>query len=914
MVGIHIDQYITLVLQSNLVKVSELEAALKRIPAEGGASSEERLEALSKELAAAKLVTPWQDGVLRSGQPRSFFLGKYRLLNQLAQEQPLKTYLAEAGSPPRKCLVKLFPPKRMRDDSVFRQDVLADAKQALTLHHPGLLRTLSIETLEPIVFQVSEYFPGKNLEEVIAEAGPLPLQAVVRIGQQVAEALVYLHARGVVHHRIRPANLRLGPGGKIKLGGLGGWRFEDAASAGTKPGSSEGSGLDRDLAGLGVAYWAPEELNGPGGPESDLYGLGAAMVFLLTGKPLFEAASAPELFEKIHSEVPPPVRPAKGEAPPDFRTLLARLLAKDPVDRIPTAAELLRLLGGGTMADGGSSILARGFGSGDPESSEAFSLPPASTLGASGSTATSPIALAAASSKPATADSSMVLDLSASAAESSLVVADSRTSSKSSYGSNSSKSSKSSKAKSGSSKASEADDEEEEDEAEDARPQRKKGSNGRSMLMTASLAAAAVLLVAVVGAVIYASQRGAPEEDEVAAESGEPLAASGPREKLTEASVSDHLAEWKEKSKEAAAKAIAEAKANAFTPQGSLPKSVSVRASQGAVELLNDGDDALAVLTDRKGQVWKTSADHFSGGSALVVENGEAGKAAIPGLMARIGDTNKDGSKFRYLAFTWRAEGEGPFTVEVASRGKFMNCSKNAGFMIGKPNPPNKIKRLSTNVPSLWTEVVVDLAGECGDFDFTGIKFKAEKGKLFVDAVGLSRWKDASMFTGAPDRAWSVLNDSFNEVRAKSGSPQGIPLVALCGAREEFARRMDGFGLDEKNTTAVSNWSAPWTHCRTQTGTVDGRGAPLEMDVVVPKGWRGRLVVFCIDASKKGRKQKVFVDGKELGVLEKFEGGKRLVATIDAEASKDGRIALKIEPQTGESPVVSLLALYTTAK
>lgn len=912
MVGIHIDQYITLVLQSNLVKVSELEDALKRIPAEGAASPEERLEALSKELAAAKLVTPWQDGVLRSGQPRSFFLGKYRLLNQLAQEQPLKTYLAEAGSPPRKCLVKLFPPRRMRDDSAFRQDVLGDAKQALTLHHPGLLRTLSIETLEPVVFQVGEYFPGKNLEEVIAEAGPLPLQAVVRIGQQVAEALVYLHARGAVHHRIRPSNLRLGPGGKIKLGGLGGWRFEDAATAGTKPGS-DGSDLDRDLASLGVVYWAPEELNGPGGPQADLYGLGAAMVFLLTGKPLFESASAPELFEKIRSQVPPPVRPAKGEAPPDFQTLLARLLAKDPADRIPTAAELLRLLGGGTMAEGGSSILARGFGAGEQEPSEAFSLPPPSTLAGSLSP-TSPIAASAGSSKSATADSSMVLDLSASAAESSLVVSDSRASSKSSHGS---KSSKSSKAKSGSHKATAADDSEEEeddDEGEDVGPGPKKGSNGRSMLMTAALAGAAVLLVAVVGAVIYASQRGAPEEDEVALED-EGIAASGrPREKITEASVSDHLAEWQEKSKGAAAKAIAEAKANSFTPQGSLPKSVSVRSSAGFVDLLNDGDDALAVLTDRKGQVWKTAADHFSGGSALVVENGEAGKAAIPGLMVRIGDSNKDGSKLRYLAFTWRAEGEGPFTVEVASRGKFMNCWRYAGFMIGKPNPPNKIRRLSTNVPSLWTEVVVDLAGDCGDFDFTGIKFKAEKGKLFVDAVGLSRWRDASMFAGAPERAWNVLNESFNEVRAKTGSPQAVPLVALCGAPEEFARRMDGFGLDEKTTTAVSNWSAPWTHCRTQSGSVGGRGAPLEMDVLVPKGWRGRLVVFCIDASKKGRKQKVFVDGKEVGLMEKFEGGKRLTATIDAEASKDGRIALKIEPQIGESAVVSLLALYTTAK
>ena len=177
-------------------------------------------------------------------------------------------------------------------------------------------------------YLVMEFIDGPSLADILA-AGPLAPKVALDVVAQTADGLFAAHRAGLVHRDVKPGNILIGPGGRVKVTDFG-----IAHAAGQAP--VTGPGLV-----MGTAqYLAPERIaGGQGTSASDLYALGIVLHECLTGMPPFEGSSAEVM--AAHLYLPPPLLPAGVCAEVD--ALMDRLTVKDPARRISDAGELAEL-------------------------------------------------------------------------------------------------------------------------------------------------------------------------------------------------------------------------------------------------------------------------------------------------------------------------------------------------------------------------------------------------------------------------------------------------------------------------------------------------------------------------------------------------------------------------------------------
>ncbi len=188
------------------------------------------------------------------------------------------------------------------------------------LRHPGLVELLDVGEDQGRPFCVMTLVQGPTLAERL-ERGPMPLDALARVGSDLAATLAYVHGRGVLHRDVKPANVILAGDGRARLADFGIAQLVDATRV-TRTGFTTGT----------AAYLAPEQVQGERiSPAVDLYALGLVLLECVTGRreydgPVLEAALA-----RLHRR---PRIPA--ELPAGWRLLLEALTADDPEQR-PTA-------------------------------------------------------------------------------------------------------------------------------------------------------------------------------------------------------------------------------------------------------------------------------------------------------------------------------------------------------------------------------------------------------------------------------------------------------------------------------------------------------------------------------------------------------------------------------------------------
>jgi eukaryotic-like serine/threonine-protein kinase len=175
---------------------------------------------------------------------------------------------------------------------------------------------------------VTRYMAGGSLAERLAEAPDrrLPAGEVLRVAEELAEALAHAHAHGVLHRDVKPANVWLAADGGAALGDFG------IALAASEPAD--------EPVGVGTPFYvAPETVRGePSTPSSDLYGLGATLYELLAGRPPFIGDSVPIVLERHLNVAPQPLSAQVPEIPAELDALVLRLLAKTPDERPGSAA------------------------------------------------------------------------------------------------------------------------------------------------------------------------------------------------------------------------------------------------------------------------------------------------------------------------------------------------------------------------------------------------------------------------------------------------------------------------------------------------------------------------------------------------------------------------------------------------
>ncbi len=224
----------------------------------------------------------------------------------------------------------------------MRERFLQEARAASALNHPHICTIFDIGEQDGNPYLVMELLEGETIKDRIAH-GALPVEEILRYGQEIAEALTVAHAKGIVHRDIKPANIFLVtmPDGrsqakvldfglaKIGLEALGGW---------------ESRTLDLTLDGATVgtlAYMSPEQARGESlDARSDLFSLGVVMYEMATRQVPFKGATSALIFVELFNQNPEPVRTWNESIPRELERIILKLLAKDRRARFQTAKEL----------------------------------------------------------------------------------------------------------------------------------------------------------------------------------------------------------------------------------------------------------------------------------------------------------------------------------------------------------------------------------------------------------------------------------------------------------------------------------------------------------------------------------------------------------------------------------------------
>src|SRR4051812_19019126 len=291
--------------------------------------------------------------------------GRYRLLEPLGRGAMSSVWLAQDEELGRRVAVKVLGLRA--DPARFERE----ARAAAALSHPHISALYDYGEQDGRPFMVLEYLPNGSLEERL-QAGPLDDEETLRIATEAASGLAHAHARGLVHRDLKPANILFDGEDRAKIADFGIARMGGSGTL-TEAGTVLGT----------ASYISPEQASGtPASPASDVYSFGVILFRMLTGRLPFVSTNAMELVRMHRDDPPPAVGDVRPDAPARLESVTAAALAKDPAERPPDGAALLRELRGST--DGGATtstvLLAPGIAAA-ADATQVLQPPPAAARG-----------------------------------------------------------------------------------------------------------------------------------------------------------------------------------------------------------------------------------------------------------------------------------------------------------------------------------------------------------------------------------------------------------------------------------------------------------------------------------------------------------------------------------------------------
>ena len=262
--------------------------------------------------------------------------GRYEIERQLGQGGMATVYLAQDLRHKRWVALKVLKPELAA--VVGAERFLAEITTTANLQHPHILPLYDSGEADGLLFYVMPHVQGESLRERLAREHQLPVDEAVRIATNVAEALDYAHAHGVIHRDIKPANILL-QAGKPVVSDFGIALAVSAGGAGrlTETGLSLGT----------PHYMSPEQATGDlhVGPATDIYALGCVLYEMLVGEPPYTGSTPQAVLGKIVTSDPEPVTKNRRSVPLNVDAVIRKALEKVPADRFASAAELARALG-----------------------------------------------------------------------------------------------------------------------------------------------------------------------------------------------------------------------------------------------------------------------------------------------------------------------------------------------------------------------------------------------------------------------------------------------------------------------------------------------------------------------------------------------------------------------------------------
>jgi serine/threonine protein kinase len=261
-------------------------------------------------------------------------LGHGVLRRLLGQGTMGAVYLAEQAQTQRQVAVKVFLPASslaQTDHEAFLARLKQEIAQSSLLTHPHILAVLDHGMHRDLVYTIMPYIAGETLQSQLDRSGALPFEQIQEYLEQMASALDYAHARGILHRDMKPANMLLAPDGNLLLTdfGLAGLTTEKNFAI-----------VRRAVPGM-LNYIAPEYVLGKAiDQRADLYALGVVLYQMVTGLPPFKGDSLGEVAIQHVKAIAPAPRSLRTELPKAAEQVILRALAKRPAERYSQAQDL----------------------------------------------------------------------------------------------------------------------------------------------------------------------------------------------------------------------------------------------------------------------------------------------------------------------------------------------------------------------------------------------------------------------------------------------------------------------------------------------------------------------------------------------------------------------------------------------
>ena len=263
----------------------------------------------------------------------------YILERELGGGGMSRVFLAEERALRRRVVVKVLSPDLAAGVNFdrFKREMLITAR----LQHPHIVPVFAAGETEGLPYYTMPFVDGESLRVRLMRTGAMPIAAAVSILRDVARALDFAHAKGIVHRDIKPDNILLaGDTAAVSDFGIAKALLASRVMVDSLPMTDVGIVIGTPL------YMAPEQAAGDGALDHrvDLYALGCVAYELIAGEPPFAGSSAVSLIRAHIIDAPVPIETKRADVPHALAALIERCLEKDPNNRPSSAQEIIEVL------------------------------------------------------------------------------------------------------------------------------------------------------------------------------------------------------------------------------------------------------------------------------------------------------------------------------------------------------------------------------------------------------------------------------------------------------------------------------------------------------------------------------------------------------------------------------------------
>ncbi len=341
-----VKKLVELIQRSGLVEDDQVRETLRTCKNAHGGRLPDDPAVVMEQFVEAGLLTRWHSAKVLDGKYKGFRLGKYKLLSLLGSGGMSSVYLAEHTLMRTRRAIKVLPTRRVNDSS-YKERFYQEAEATAALDHPNIVRAYDVDNERDTHYIVMEFVDGRDLQDIVKKDGPLELNLAANYLAQAAEGLDYAHSVGLIHRDVKPANLLVDNNNVVKILDLGLALYSDPDRCSLTEAHNENV--------LGTAdYLAPEQAINSHAVDHrvDIYSLGCAMYFLLTGHPPYVDGSLAQRILKHQTEMPADLRVDRPDCPAELVEICFKMLQKDANDRYQSARQVADMLEAWLLARG----------------------------------------------------------------------------------------------------------------------------------------------------------------------------------------------------------------------------------------------------------------------------------------------------------------------------------------------------------------------------------------------------------------------------------------------------------------------------------------------------------------------------------------------------------------------------------